>query len=116
MRVLLVGASGAIGRRLVPLLLQAGHAVTGTTRSTQAGGELERKGVHPAVVDVFDAPALRKIVCAAKPEVVIHQLTDLPRQFDERAIAASYGRNARLRIEGTRNLIAGLRLVRPSRF
>ena len=107
MRIFLAGAAGAIGRRLVPLLLRAGHEVTGTTRSAATASELARAGVVPAVLDVFDARAVTAAVSAAKPAVVIHQLTDLPRQFDAARIAASYPKNARIRIEGTRNLIAG---------
>src|SRR5262245_46203490 len=106
MRVFLAGAAGAIGRRLVPLLLRAGHEVTGTTRSAESASELARAGVVPAVLDVFDAQAVTMAVAAAKPAVVIHQLTDLPRQFDQALVVASYAKNARIRIEGTRNLIA----------
>ena len=106
MRVFLAGATGAIGRRLVPLLLDAGHAVTGTTRSADKAKELERAGVAPAVLDVFDAEAVTDAMRRARPEVVIHQLTDLPREFDQAKVAASYPLNARIRIEGTRNLIA----------
>jgi nucleoside-diphosphate-sugar epimerase len=116
MRVFLAGAAGAIGRRLVPLLLRAGHEVTGTTRSAATATELARAGVVPAVLDVFDAPALMAAVGAAKPAVVIHQLTDLPRQFDEARIAASYPNNARIRIEGTRNLIAAAQAAAARRF
>src|SRR5215472_6987760 len=89
MRVFLAGAAGAIGRRLVPLLLRAGHEVTGTTRSAETASELARAGVVPAVLDVFDAPAVTAAVGAAKPAVIIHQLTDLPRQFDEARAAAA---------------------------
>jgi nucleoside-diphosphate-sugar epimerase len=106
MRIFLAGASGAIGRRLVPLLLGAGHTVTGTTRSADNAKELERAGVTPAVLDVFDAPAVAGAMRAARPEIVIHQLTDLPREFDQERIAASYSKNARIRTEGTRNLVA----------
>jgi nucleoside-diphosphate-sugar epimerase len=116
MRIFLAGASGAIGRRLVPLLLRAGHAVTGTTRSVENGQELARAGVAPAVLDVFDAPAVADAVKAARPEVVIHQLTDLPREFDEARIAASYSKNARIRTEGTRNLVAAARAASVRRF
>src|SRR5215475_5894336 len=112
MRVFLAGAAGAIGRRLVPLLLRAGHEVTGTTRSAATASELARAGVVPAVLDIFDAQAVTAAVGAAKPAVIIHQLTDLPRQFDEARIAASYPKNARIGVEGTRNLIA---LRRPPR-
>jgi len=116
MRVFLAGAGGAIGRRLVPLLLRAGHEVTGTTRSADTASELARAGVVPAVLDIFDAPAVTAAVGAAKPAVIIHQLTDLPRQFDEARIAASYPKNARIRIEGTRNLIAAAQAAAARRF
>jgi nucleoside-diphosphate-sugar epimerase len=116
MHVFLAGASGAIGRRLVPLLLRAGHAVTGTTRSAATGKELERAGVAPAVLDVFDARAVAAAMRAAEPEVVIHQLTDLPREFDEVRIAASYANNARIRTEGTRNLVAAAQAASARRF
>jgi nucleoside-diphosphate-sugar epimerase len=116
MRIFLAGASGAIGRRLVPLLLGAGHQVTGTTRYAETAKMLERAGVVPAVVDVFDAPALTVAVRAARPAVVIHQLTDLPREFDEAQVAASAPKNARVRSEGTRNLIAAAQAAGTHRF
>ncbi len=106
MRIFLAGATGAIGRRLVPLLLAGGHQVTGTTRSPEAARSLEAAGVQPAIVDVYDADALTRAAVDAKPEIVIHQLTDLPRSFDQKEMAAASPRNARLRIEGTRNLVA----------
>src|SRR5258707_9315908 len=116
MRVFLAGAAGAIGRRLVPLLLRAGHGVRGMTRGAAGASDLARAGVVPAVRDVFDAPALMMAVGAAKPAVVIHQLTDLPRQFDEAQIVASYPKNARIRTEGTRNLIAAAQAAAARRF
>jgi nucleoside-diphosphate-sugar epimerase len=90
----------------VPLLLNAGHEVTGTTRSSVTAKELERAGVLPAVLDIFDAPKVMAAVAAAAPEVVIHQLTDLPRILDQARIVAAYAANARIRTEGTRHLIA----------
>src|SRR4029450_7456868 len=116
MKVFLAGAAGAIGRRMVPFLLRAGHEVSGTTRSAEKAKELERAGVVPVVLDVFDAPAATAAVCAAQPEVVIHQLTDLPREFDEARIAASYAKNARIRTEGTRNLITAAQAAKVPRF
>src|SRR5262249_55678531 len=116
MRVFLAGASGAVGRRLVPLLIRAGHEVTGTTRSAETGRELARAGVTPAVLDVFDARAVTDAMRAARPEVVIHQLTDLPREFDEARISASYSKNARIRTEGTRNLVAAAQAAGARRF
>jgi uncharacterized protein YbjT (DUF2867 family) len=75
--VFLAGATGAVGRRLSLLLLADGHAVTGTTRSRAKEAQLRSDGVTPVVADVFDSQALRDAVVRAKPEIVIHELTDL---------------------------------------
>jgi nucleoside-diphosphate-sugar epimerase len=107
MRIVLAGASGVIGRRLAPLLLAAGYGVTGTTRSADKAAQLKALGVDPVVVDVFDRNALRDAVVRARPEVVIHQLTDLPQVFDPRRLPDALHRNTRLRVEGTANLVAG---------
>jgi len=109
MNVFVAGASGVTGRPLVRLLVAAGHTVTGTTRSAERAASIEALGARAAVVDVFDAAALSKDVAAAKPEVVINQLTDLPDERDPAQIAASRAGNARIRIEGTRNLMAAAR-------
>ena len=106
MNIFLAGASGVIGRRLVPLLRDAGHLVTGTTRSPEKAAALEALGVKGVVVDAFDARALLRAMYAAHPDVVIHQLTDLPDTIDPQTYPAALGRNSRLRIEGTRNLVA----------
>jgi nucleoside-diphosphate-sugar epimerase len=117
MRVFLAGASGAIGRRLIPLLRNGGHDVTGMTRSADVAGELEAAGVHSVVIDVFDAGALERAVIEARPDVVMHQLTDLPRVLtDEAQLAAAYPRNARIRTEGTRNLIGAAKAASARRF
>jgi nucleoside-diphosphate-sugar epimerase len=116
MRVFLAGACGAIGRRLVPLLLRARHEVTGTTRSVEKASELERAGVKPAVLDVFDREAVIDAMRAARSQVIIHQLTDLPHQFDQARVLASYEKNARIRTEGTRNLMAAARIASVRRF
>ena len=116
MRIFLAGATGAIGRRLVPLLIAASHKVTGTTRSTEGARKLEIAGAAAAIVDVYDAGALERAAIDAQPEVVVHQLTDLPQTFDEKNLAASYPRNARIRVEGTRNLITAARAAGTRRF
>ena len=91
--------------RLVPLLVQAGYAVTGTTRSPERARRLAALGAEPAIVDVFDAAALDEACKKARPRIVIHQLTDLALLgSDQRAEALQ--RNSRIRIEGTRNLIS----------
>jgi nucleoside-diphosphate-sugar epimerase len=104
--IFLAGASGVIGRRLVPLLVEAGHRVTGTTRSADKAEGLRRVGVKPVIVDVFDAMALRTAVEDAVPEVVIHQLTDLALFTDTAQRAEALERNARIRTIGTANLVA----------
>jgi nucleoside-diphosphate-sugar epimerase len=116
MKIFLAGASGAIGRRLTPLLLAEGHQVTGMTRNPQTARALEAAGLIAVVVDVYQANALRRIVMNARPEIVIHQLTDLPHAFDEAELAASPPRNARIRVEGTRNLIAAAQAASVRRF
>jgi nucleoside-diphosphate-sugar epimerase len=106
MKVFLAGAAGAIGRRLVPLLIEAGHSVTGTTRSGESASELRARGVTAVVVDAFDAAALRDAVVRAQPEVVLHQLTDLPKILDRVRPPGGFAGNTRLRVEGTANLVA----------
>jgi len=101
----LAGASGAIGRRLAPLLIAEGWRVVGTTRQAEKLGVLRGLGVEPMIVDVFDAASLADAVAAVAPEVVIHQLTDLPPAMDPARMAEATARNARLREEGTRNLV-----------
>jgi nucleoside-diphosphate-sugar epimerase len=104
-KVFLAGATGVIGRRLVPLLVGAGHVVVGMTRSPERAAALRQAGVEPAVCDVFDADAVRRAVAAAAPDVVLHELTDLPANLGPRNMKAAYARNDRVRTEGTRNLV-----------
>lgn len=105
-RLFLAGASGVIGRHLIPLLLRDGWIVTGTTRSVEKAKQLAVVGIEPVVVDVFDAAALAAAVGRSQPGVVVHQLTDLPPGLDPARMGEARARNARLRDEGTRHLIA----------
>jgi nucleoside-diphosphate-sugar epimerase len=109
MRIFLAGASGVVGRRLAGLLRDARHEVTGTTRSPDKARTLRALGIAPIVVDVFDADALAQAVAAARPEIVIHQLTDLPSGPGTPGYPAAQQANHRLRIEGTRNLMQAAR-------
>jgi nucleoside-diphosphate-sugar epimerase len=104
-KIFLAGATGAVGRRMLPLLRAAGYEVTGTTRVASKAEELRAAEIIPAVVDVFDAAALKAAVAAARPDVIVHQLTDLPHRLKAELMAEGLIRNARLRIEGTRNLV-----------
>ncbi|VTU18617.1 short chain dehydrogenase [Variovorax sp. PBS-H4] len=106
-KIFLAGATGAIGSVLAPLLVDAGYAVYGSTRRAERASALEAQDVAPVVVDVFDAAALASALKRIAPDVVIHQLTDLPRDLDPARMAEAVVRNARVRSEGTRNLVAG---------
>jgi nucleoside-diphosphate-sugar epimerase len=104
MRIFLAGASGVIGVRLLPLLVAAGHEVAGMTRSPGKLDGLMELGAEPVLCDVYDAEALRAAVVRFRPDLVMHQLTDLP---DTAAKIPEFGeRNDRIRRDGTRNLLA----------
>ncbi|HVP03020.1 MAG TPA: NAD(P)-dependent oxidoreductase [Solirubrobacteraceae bacterium] len=99
MRVFLAGASGAIGRPLLERLLGAGHEVTALARTPQRAAELAARGATPAVADALDAQALRAAVLAARPEVVINELTALPASLNMRRYARELEPTNRLRRE-----------------
>lgn len=105
-RIFVAGATGAIGIRMCRLLVADGYAVTGATRVPEKTALLKALGVEPVVVDVFDADKLREVVVASQPDVVVHQLTDLPPGLDPSKMAEARVRNARLREVGTKNLVA----------
>jgi nucleoside-diphosphate-sugar epimerase len=105
MRVFLAGATGAIGRPLVPRLLAAGHDVTGLTRSEERAEALRSTGAEAVVGDVFDAEALTEAVAAAEPEVVVNQLTDIPHALDPRKYAEQMAGLERIRSQGYPNLV-----------
>jgi nucleoside-diphosphate-sugar epimerase len=92
--VFVAGATGAIGRQLLPMLIGQGYEVFGTTRNPRKTAQMKAIGVSPVVVDVFDRDLLIAAVAKAKPDVIIHQLTDLS--------AADFAATDRLRIDGTR--------------
>lgn len=114
MRIFLAGASGVIGVRLVPLLVQAGHQVAGMTRTPQKEALLRELGAEPVVCDVYDAARLTEGVRAFAPDLVMHQLTDLP--DDVKRIALYIRRNNRIRTEGTSNLLEAARAAGAQRF
>ncbi|MGH9596023.1 MAG: NAD-dependent epimerase/dehydratase family protein [Edaphobacter sp.] len=107
MRVFLAGASGVIGQRLIPLLVQAGHVVGGMTRSPSKMKMLAQLGAEPILCDVFDRDALIKVVRDFKPDVILNELTDLPDEVEK--IGDYLESNARIRIEGNQNLIEAAR-------
>lgn len=117
MRVFLAGATGALGRRLLPQLIEAGFDVTGTTRSPDKLGALEAAGAHGVVMNGLDEASVNNAVAGARPDVVIHQLTALsklggnPRKFDE-----DFAETNKLRIQGTDLLLAAARAAGAKRF
>jgi nucleoside-diphosphate-sugar epimerase len=113
-RIFLAGATGVIGVRLVPLLAEAGHQVVGMTRSPAKVDELRALGAEPVVCDVYDRDELIRAVVAVRPELLMHQLTDLPDQVEE--LGAFRERNNRMRSEGTRNLLDAAAEAGAERF
>lgn len=97
MKIIVAGASGVIGRALIPLLLKAGHEVVGLTRNTEYAAELKDKGVQPVILDIYDRDGAFAAIRDARPDTVIHQLTALS--------SRNFAENARIRREGTRNLV-----------
>jgi nucleoside-diphosphate-sugar epimerase len=115
MRVFLAGATGVIGRALVPQLREAGHEVVGMTRSEERAEELRRQGVEPAVCDAFDADGVIRAVKAARPHAVVNQLTDIPKALNPRKSSEQFEMNDRLRTEGSRNLMRAAEAARARR-
>jgi nucleoside-diphosphate-sugar epimerase len=113
-RVLVAGASGVIGRPLVALLLRAGHEVAGITRSVLGAGLVRDLGAEAVVCDVLDRSALVAQVAELRPEVIIHELTDLP--DDPSAIDEHMAAHNRIRREGTANLIVAMAACGASRL
>lgn len=113
MKIFLAGATGVIGARLTPRLVAAGHEVAGMTRSEERARAMG-DAVTPVVVDVFDRERLIGAMEEFSPDVVIHQLTDLP--DDPSRVAEYAGANARIRREGTDNLLVAARRAGTSRF
>ena len=116
MKVFLAGATGAIGKRLTPLLVAAGHSVTGTTRHPNKVDSIRAVGAIPVVVDALNASEVLEAVQRAKPDVIIHELTAIPTKLNLRRFDKEFASTNRLRSEGTDNLVAAARKVGCRRF
>jgi nucleoside-diphosphate-sugar epimerase len=116
MRVFVAGASGAIGSRLVPQLVERGHNVVGSSRSPEKSDRLAALGAEPIVLDVLDPDAVRKTVTEVRPDAIIHQATSLSGLSDLKNPDKAFAQTNRLRIEGTDALLAAAREVDISRF
>ena len=116
MRIFLAGGSGAIGRRLIPMLCEAGHEVTATTRSGGKLDTLRALGARPVLLEALDREAVHKAVIASKPEVVMHQMTDLANLKDFRHLERDVAATNRLRTEGTQTLLDAAKAAGAKRF
>jgi nucleoside-diphosphate-sugar epimerase len=116
MRVLVVGASGVIGSRLVPQLIERGHEVIGSARSPEKAERLRGLGAESFVLDALDARAVREAVAAAQPDAIVHQATALTGLSDLKHFDRSFAQTNRLRTEGTDNLLAAARETGVRRF
>ncbi len=109
MRIFVAGATGAVGRSLVPLLVRKGHSVVGLTRTPAKSGLLRELGAEPVVADALDEKAIRARVVAAQPDVIVHQLTALKGALDLRKFDRAFASSNRLRTAGTDYLLAAAR-------
>ena len=116
MRVFVAGASGAIGSRVVPQLIERGHEVTGTFRSSGNDARLRTVGAEPVALDLLDADAVRMAVLAAEPDAIVHQATALATARFTRNLDRTFEETNRLRTEGTDNLLAVAHETGISRF
>lgn len=97
MKIVVAGATGAVGKPLIPMLIEAGHEVTGLTRDPEKAVALKRQGAKAVILEIFDREAVFAVIREVRPDAVIHQLTSLAER--------NFADNSRIRIEGTRNLV-----------
>jgi nucleoside-diphosphate-sugar epimerase len=116
MRIFIAGATGAVGKRLVPLLGANGHEVVGTTRSAGKVSDLRALGAEPIVLDVLDAEAVGRAVSEAGPDVVVHQATALSNLSNLRNLDEAFEETNRLRTVGTDNLLAAAKAAGAGKF
>ena len=114
--IFLAGATGAVGRSLIPRLLERGHTVTGTTRSPEKADALRALGVTPVIVDGLDRDAVIAAVAAARPDAIVHEMTALAELSVLRHVERSFATTNRQRTEGTDNLLAAAKAVGVKRF
>jgi nucleoside-diphosphate-sugar epimerase len=114
MIVFVAGATGAIGRKLVPLLVERGHKVVGMARSPAGADAVKRLGGEPAIADAFDRGAVIEAVHRLRPDVIVHELTAIPQQLDLRNFEQAFAATNRLRTEGTDTLLAAAAEAHPA--
>src|SRR5262245_9420985 len=116
MKIFVAGGTGAIGRPLLAALMAKGHALVALTRSAERARALVKEGIEPAVADVFDADAVSAVVRRAQPDVVIEQLTALPRTYTRESLSAAAEFNTRLRLEGGATVLSAAQAAGARRY
>ncbi len=116
MKVFVAGATGAIGRPLIRSLTLAGHTTFGMVRSQDSSASLADSGAEPIIGDALDAPSVSAAVAKVRPDVIINELTSLPRHYTPTEMKAAAERDARVRLEGNKNLIAATQQTGVRRF
>ena len=116
MKVFVAGATGALGRQLVPQLVASGHEVVGMTSKPEKQDLVRSLGARPVVADALDPDAVAQAVAQAEPEVIVHELTALAGDIDLRDFEKTFALTNRLRTEGTDHLLAAGRAVGVKRF
>ncbi|MCF2151439.1 NAD(P)-dependent oxidoreductase [Desmonostoc muscorum LEGE 12446] len=116
MKIFVAGGTGAIGRPLLDQLLAKGHNVVALTRSQKTAQSLTAQGIEPAIADVFDPDSVKVAIAHAQPEVVIEQLTALPRTYSRESMSAAAPLNTRIRLEGGANVLAAAQAAGVRRY
>src|ERR1700741_1272655 len=116
MRVLIAGATGAIGRPLIRCLKKARHTVFALARSSESSHALTQLGAEPVAADVLDAASVKAAIDRARPDAVINELTSLPRHYPAAEMRAAAERDGKVRIQGNENLLATLRDTGDCRY
>jgi nucleoside-diphosphate-sugar epimerase len=116
MKVFVAGATGALGKQLVPMLVANGHHVVGMTRTEAKRDQIRSLGAQPVVGDALDADAVGRVVGEAEPDVIVHQLTAIPPKLNMRRFEREFALTNRLRTEGTDHLLSAGRAVGVKRF
>jgi nucleoside-diphosphate-sugar epimerase len=116
LRTFVAGATGLIGRRLVPLLVESGDEVVGMSRSQERADRLGDDGARGVVADVYDSGPLRGLLAGERPEIVVHELGDIPRRLEPGHTIDQFAANRRMRTEGTRSLVEAARAAGARRL
>jgi nucleoside-diphosphate-sugar epimerase len=116
MKIFVAGGTGAIGRPLIAKLLAKGHALVALTRCPEKAQALAQQEIEPAIADVFDTDAVKAVVSRTQPEIVIEQLTALPRTYSYESMSAAAALNNRIRFEGGANVLAAAQAAGVRRY